>query len=262
MVDMRELPATSLGDGVTMPMVGFGTWSLYGQQAYDAVRCALDAGYRHIDTASVYKNEAEVGHAVRDSGLDRRDVFLTTKLPAGADIRDRATIGDSLRALGSTYVDLLLIHWPPDGRASPAVSEDLLTIRDRGLARAVGVSNYSPGQIDELTRATGEAPAVDQIPWSPRRYDPALLSALRERGVAVEGYSPLKDTDLGATALAEIAARHGVTPAQVVLRWHLEHRITIIPKSAHPDRIVSNFALSGFALTADEMSHLDGLAAG
>lgn len=242
-------------------MVGFGTWQLYGRQAYEGVRCALDAGYRHIDTASVYKNEADVGRAVRDSGLDRRDVFLTTKLPAGADIRDRAAIGDSLRALGTAYVDLLLIHWPPDGRASPAVWEDFLATRDRGLARAVGVSNYSPDQIDELARATGEAPAVDQVPWSPLRHDPALLAALREREVAVEGYSPLKDTDLHAPALAGIAARHGMSPAQVVLRWHLEHGITVIPKSARRARIESNFALCDFSLTADEIARLDGLTA-
>ena len=261
MADAREVPTTSLGDGVAMPMVGFGTWRLCGSRAYNAVRRALDAGYRHIDTASVYKNEAEVGRAVRDSGLDRREVFLTTKLPAGADIRDRATIGDSLRALDTGYVDLLLIHWPPDGTASPAVWGDLLAIRDKGLARAVGVSNYSPHQIDELTRATGETPAVDQVPWSPLRHNPALLAALRERGVAIAGYSPLKDTDLRSLVLAEIAARHRVTPAQVVLRWLLEHEITGIPKSAHRHRIESNFALWGFSLMADEVSRLDALAA-
>ena len=256
-----EIPATPLGGGIMMPMVGFGTWQLYGGQAYDCVRYALDEGYRHIDTASVYKNEAEVGRAVRDSGLDRREVFLTTKVPEGADIRDRATIADCLRALGTDYVDLFLIHWPPDGRASPAVWEDLLAIRDKGLARAVGVSNYSPAQLDELVRAVGEAPAVNQIPWSPPRHDPALLAALRTRGVAVEGYSPLKDTDLGALPLAEIAARHHVTPAQVVLRWHLEHGITVIPKSGDRDRIKRNFALSGFSLTPAEITRLDGLAA-
>jgi 2,5-diketo-D-gluconate reductase A len=261
MVGMREVPATILGGGVTMPMVGFGTWELYGEQAYNSVRYALDEGYRHIDTASVYKNEAQVGRAVRDSGLDRREVFLTTKVPAGADIRDRATIGDCLRALDTTYVDLLLIHWPPDGMASPAVWEDLLAARDKGQARAVGVSNYGLGQLDELARATGEAPAVNQIPWSPSWHDPVLLAGLRKRGVAVEGYSPLKDTDLGAPPLTEIAARHGVTPAQVVLRWHLEHGITVIPKSANRDRIKSNFALCGFSLAADEVTRLDDLAA-
>lgn len=244
-----------------MPMVGFGTWQLYGRHAYDSVRYALDEGYRHIDTASVYKNEAEVGRAVQDSGLDRTEVFVTTKVPAGADIRDRATIGDCLRELGTDYVDLLLIHWPPDGKASPWVWEDLLVTRDKGLARAVGVSNYSLGQLDELVRVTGEAPAVNQIPWSPPRHDSALLTGLRTRGVAAEGYSPLKDTDLGAPTLIEIAARHDVTPAQVVLRWHLEHGITVIPKSTNRERIERNFALSGFSLTAAEVTRLDGLAA-
>jgi 2,5-diketo-D-gluconate reductase A len=261
MVNAREVPVTILGSGVTMPMVGFGTWQLYGEQAYNSIRYALDEGYRHIDTASVYKNEAEVGRAVRDSGLDRREVFLTTKVPAGADIRDRAEIGDCLRALGTDYVDLLLIHWPPDGRASPAVWGDLLAARDKGLARAVGVSNYSLSQLDELVWAAGEAPAVNQIPWSPSRHDPVLLAELRKREVAVEGYSSLKGIDLGAPPLVEIAARHGVTPAQVVLRWHLEHGITVIPKSASRDRIKSNFALCGFSLTAAEITRLDGLTA-
>lgn len=261
MVEAPEPPATGIGGGVTMPMVGFGTWQLYGQLAYDAVRCALDAGYRHIDTASVYKNQAEVGRAVRDSGLDRRDVFVTTKLPEGTDIRDRATIGDCLEALGTEYVDLLLIHWPPDGRASPAVWEDLLRIRAKGLARAVGVSNYSPAQIGELIRATGEAPAVDQVRWSPSRHDPALLAALRETGVVVQGYSPLKDTDLCSPVLIEIAARHGKTAAQVVLRWHLEHKIAVIPKSAQPARIASNLSLCDFSLALDEVVRLDDLAA-
>lgn len=260
MANGRELPVTILNGGVAMPMVGFGTWRLHGDQAYDCVRHALDEGYRHVDTASVYKNEAEVGRAVRDSGLDRREVFVTTKVPAGADIRDRATIGDCLRALGTDYVDLLLIHWPPDGRASPPVWEDLLAVRDKGLARAVGVSNYSLAQLDELVRVTGEAPAVNQVPWSPSRHDPALLAGLRQRGVVPEGYSPLKDTDLGASPLPGIAARYGVTPAQVVLRWHLEHGITVIPKSANPERTTANLALGGFSLTAQEVTRLDDLA--
>jgi diketogulonate reductase-like aldo/keto reductase len=261
MVAAREIPATILAGGVTMPMIGIGTWQLYGREAYNALRWALEIGYRHIDTASVYKNEAEVGRAVRDSGLDRSDVFLTTKLPAGADIRDRATIIDSLQALDTSYVDLLLIHWPPDGTASPGVWQDLLATRDKGLARAVGVSNYTPGQIDELARATGEAPAVDQVPWRPSRHDPALLTALRERGVVTEGYSPLRDADLRAPVLAGIAARCGVSPAQVILRWHLEHGITVIPKSAHRARIESNFAIADFSLTAEQVTRLDGMAA-
>ena len=261
MADGHEIPPVTLDGGVAMPMVGFGTWQLYGRQAYQAIRHALDTGYRHVDTATMYRNEEDVGRAVRDSGLDRREVFITTKLPSRAAGRERATIGASLRALGTEYVDLWLVHWPPGGRASPSVWEEFLSVRDEGLARAVGVSNYSPGQIDELTGATGQRPAVNQIPWSPSRHDPALLAGLRERGVAVEGYSSLKGTDLRDPALTEIAARHGVTPAQVVLRWHIEHGIAIIPKSARPGRIESNFALSGFSLSGDEVARLDSLPA-
>jgi 2,5-diketo-D-gluconate reductase A len=145
------------------------------------------------------------------------------------------------------------------------VWREFLAARDEGLARSVGVSNYSIAQIDELITANeggrggGRGPAVNQIPWSPSRYDPALLAAHADRGVAVEGYSPLKGTRLRDPVLTEIAARHHVTPAQVVLRWHLEHGITVIPKSSRPDRIKSNFDLFSFSLTPDEVARLDHL---
>jgi len=233
-----------------MPMIGFGTWRLRGRQAYQAVRTALDCGYRHVDTATMYRNEEETGRAIRDSGLDRKDVFITTKLPGEGAGRERATLDASLRALDTDHVDLWLVHWPPRG-ASPPVE---------GLARAVGVSNYSVAQIDELTEATGEAPAVNQIPWSPSQHDPKLLAAMRERDVVVEGYSPLKGTNLRSPVLAEIAARRGVTPAQVVLRWHVQHQITVIPKSADPGRIAANIDLFGFSLDAAEMASIDAMA--
>jgi diketogulonate reductase-like aldo/keto reductase len=139
------------------------------------------------------------------------------------------------------------------------VWQDFLAIRDEGLCRAVGVSNYSIREIDELIEATGERPAVNQIPWSPSRYDPALLAAHAERGVAVEGYSPLKGTRLNDPVLAEIAAKHGVTPAQVVLRWHIELGITVIPKSARPERIRSNFDLFSFSLPPEEVARINRL---
>ena len=242
-----------------MPMIGFGTWRLRGRQAYQAVRTALDCGYRHVDTATMYRNEEETGRAIRDSGLDRKDVFITTKLPGEGAGRERATLDASLRALDTDHVDLWLVHWPPRG-ASPPVWRELLALRDEGLARAVGVSNYSVAQIDELTEATGEAPAVNQIPWSPSQHDPKLLAAMRERDVVVEGYSPLKGTNLRSPVLAEIAARRGVTPAQVVLRWHVQHQITVIPKSADPGRIAANIDLFGFTLSADEVARIDALA--
>jgi 2,5-diketo-D-gluconate reductase A len=257
---MTEIPVVGLGGGAAMPMVGFGTWRLQGRRGYEAIRYALEAGYRHIDTATMYRNEHEVGRAIADSGLDRGEVFVTTKLPPANAGRARATLADSLRALEVGYLDMWLVHWPPGGRASPQLWREFLAMRDEGLCRAVGVSNYAIGQIDELIAATGERPAVNQIPWSPPVYDPALLAAHAERGVAVEGYSPLKGTRLGDPALAEIAARHRVTPAQVVLRWDIELGITVIPKSAHPERIAANLDLFGFSLTPGEVERLNGLA--
>jgi diketogulonate reductase-like aldo/keto reductase len=240
-------------------MIGFGTWQLRGRAGRQAVAAALQAGYRHIDTATMYGNESEVGHALADSGLDRESVFLTTKLPSSRADRERATLAASLRALGTGHVDLWLVHSPPAGRKLCHVWQEFITARDEGRARAVGVSNYSLAQIDRLTEVTGVTPAVNQIPWSPARHNPALLAAHRERGVAVEGYSPLKGTNLSDPVLADIAKVHGVTPAQVVLRWHLEHGITVIPKSVNPDRIAANFDLMGFSLEPDQVARIDGL---
>jgi diketogulonate reductase-like aldo/keto reductase len=256
---MTDIPVADLGGGVAMPMVGFGTWQLSGRRGYDAIRSALDVGYRHIDTATMYRNESEVGRAIGDSGLGRGDVFITTKLPPGNAGRARATLSESLAALGTDHVDLWLVHWPPRGRTSVPLWREFLALRDEGLCRSVGVSNYSIAQIDELIAATGEQPAVNQIRWSPARYDPALLAAHADRGVHVEGYSPLKGTRLRDPVLAEIAAKHHVTPAQVVLRWHLELGITVIPKSARRERIESNLELFGFSLTAEEVARLNRL---
>jgi 2,5-diketo-D-gluconate reductase A len=153
------------------------------------------------------------------------------------------------------------VHWPPRGRASVLAWREMIALRDEGLTRAIGVSNYSLALIDELVKATGEAPAVNQIHWNPRRYDAGLLRGLHERGVVVEGYSPLKDTNLNDPVLTEIAVAHGVTPAQVVLRWHLEHDIVVIPKSSEPKRIAANLDLFGFSLDPAEVARIDGLAA-
>ncbi len=191
--------------------------------------------------------------------LDRGDVFITTKLLPGDAGRERAAIAASLRALGTSYVDLWLVHWPPDRRNLVRVWQELIAVRNDGLARAIGVSNYSIGQIDELVDATGERPSVNQIPYGLSRHDPKLLGAMRERGVIVEGYSPLKNANLRDPTLAEIAARHRVTPAQVVLRWHMQHGIPVIPKSGDPERITSNFAVFGFSLSNDDMAFLDGM---
>ncbi len=261
MTDASEVPTLTLTGDVTMPMVGFGTWPMRGHKACEAVLWALQAGYRHVDTATMYANEAEVGHALRDSGLPRQDVFLTSKLRASDAGRERDVLTSSLRALGTDYVDLWLVHWPPRGSASVAAWREMLALRDEGLTRAVGVSNYSLPLVDELVEATGEAPAVNQIHWNPYRYDAGFLEGLRQRGVAVEGYSPLKDTDLNDPVLTEIAWAHSVTPAQVVLRWHLDHDIAVIPKSADHKRIMTNLDLFRFSLDPAEVTRIDGLAA-
>jgi 2,5-diketo-D-gluconate reductase A len=257
--EATAVPGVSLRGGAEMPMIGFGTWALRGRPGRAAIRAALDAGYRHIDTATMYGNEAEAGRAVAESGLPRDEVFITTKLPAGRAGQEHATLSASLRALDTGFVDLWLVHWPPPARKLVDVWREFLALRDDGRVRALGVSNYSPDQIDRLIDATGEPPAVNQIPWSPARHDPALLAAHQQRGVVVEGYSPLKGTNLNDPVLAEIAAAHGVTPAQVVLRWHLEHRIVVIPKSAHPDRIAANIDVLGFSLDAAEVERVDTL---
>ena len=260
MSDAGDVPAVSLRGRGEMPMLGFGTWRLRGRQACECVRDALRTGYRHIDTASMYANEDEVGRALRASGVDRQEVFITTKLrPADAG-RERAVLKASLRALGTDYVDLWLVHWPPRGRTGRHVWHEFLALRDEGMVRAVGVSNYSVAQIDDLIEATGQAPAVNQVHWNPARYDAGFLAANRERGVAVEGYSPLKDTDLADPVLTGISAAHHVTAAQVVLRWHIEHQITVIPRSSDPGRIAANFDIFGFSLDPGEVDRIDGLA--
>jgi len=259
MTEAAAVPAVDLPGGVQMPMLGFGTWLLRGKPGREALRAALGAGYRHIDTATMYGNEADVGHVLASSGLARDQVFITTKLPSGKAGRERATLAASLRALGTDHVDLWLVHWPPPGRTLIQVWCEFLALRDEGRARAIGVSNYSLAQIDRLIKGTGQAPAVNQIPWSPSRYDARLLAAHAERGVALEGYSPLKGTRLRDRTLAEIADKYGVTPAQVVLRWHIDIGVIVIPRSARPERIEQNFDLFGFSLTPEEITRLNNL---
>jgi diketogulonate reductase-like aldo/keto reductase len=258
MTDSTQRTTVDLSNGTAMPLLGIGTWQMNGQEAYDAVRRALDAGYRHIDTATGYGNEDEVGRALRDSGVAREDVFVTTKLPPEHAGRERETIAASLDLLGTDFVDLWLIHWPPNGAAGVDTWRAFLDIQKNGAARAIGVSNYSPAQIDELIQETGTAPAVNQIKWSPHVFDAARLEHSRKRGVVLEGYSPFKAGGLHDPVVAEIAEAHGVTPAQVVLRWHIDHDIVAIPKSVQPERIVSNFDIFGFSLTADEVARIDG----
>ena len=256
---MTEQPSVTIAPGVEMPLVGLGTWQATGRRAYDAVRRALEAGYRHVDTATMYRNEREVGQALRDSDVPRDEVFITTKLPSGNAGRERETLAASLEALGVDRLDLWLVHWPPGGQASPSTWERFVEARASGLTRAIGVSNYDIGQIDELVDATGVTPAVNQIRWSPARYDAELVAAHRERGVTIEGYSPFLSTDLHERVLVEIARRHEVTTRQVVVRWHIQRGTPVIPKSTDPARIAANFDVFGFELDEAEVARIDAL---
>ncbi len=240
-------------------MLGLGTWQMTGSTCRRAVVSALETGYRHIDTATMYRNERDVGRALHDTGIPRHEVFVTTKLAPNDAGHERRTLEGSLRAMELDYVDLWLIHWPPTGGAGSQVWKRFLELRDEGLARSVGVSNYSTAQLDQLVADTGESPAVNQIRWGPALHDPHELAEHRRRKVVLEGYSPFKTTDLGHPVLNEIAQRHSVTPAQLVLRWHLDHEVVVIPKSANPRRIAANFDVFDIALTEEERNRVDTL---
>lgn len=250
----------ALAPSGAIPLLGFGTWQLAGDDAYNGVRAALDVGYRHLDTATGYANEDRVGAALRDSGLDRDEVFVTTKCPPERVGRELETLEESLAALRLDFVDLWLVHWPPNGEARPETWAAFVAAAEQGKARAIGVSNYSLAQIDELVEATGVSPAVNQIPWNPFVFDGQLASSHEERRVVLEGYSPLKRSRLDEPVLAEIARAHGKTPAQVVLRWHLEHGVVVMPRSVRRERIEENFDLFDFALSPAEMGCIDALA--
>jgi 2,5-diketo-D-gluconate reductase A len=256
---MTQIPAASLPAGGSMPLLGFGTWQITGPECHDAVRSALDVGYRHLDTATVYKNEEQVGRALADSGVPRDEVFVTTKVPPHAP-DPRQTLEDSLRQLGTDFVDLWLIHWTEGDSAHEDLWAVLLEAQKAGKVRDVGVSNYSPDQIDQLVDATGQQPAVNQIEWAPTLFDAELARWHEQRGIVLEGYSALKNTDLDDPVLREIAEAHGVTTAQVLLRWHLDHGFVAIPKSVTPERIRANFDVAGFSLDEAELGRIDGLA--
>jgi 2,5-diketo-D-gluconate reductase A len=251
--------AAPLPGGSSMPLLGFGTWQITGEDAVRATAAALEAGYRHLDTATVYGNEAEVGRALADSGVARDDVFITTKCPPNRAGRERETLEQSLEALRTDHVDLWLIHWPGDGAVNSDIWRAFVEARDAGLAREIGVSNFDVALLDEVTGATDVVPAVNQIEWSPFLFDSATLDAHRERGIVLEGYSALRGGTLDDPAIGAIAERLGRTPAQVIIRWHLQHGVVVIPKSVHADRIRSNADVAGFSLSDGDMAAIDAL---
>ncbi len=250
--------ARVLADGHQMPVLGLGVWQVpEGAVCVNAVRWALDLGYRHIDTAQIYGNEASVGRALREAGVPREQVFITTKFyPGHTD--PVAEAEQSLRRLGVDYVDLYLVHWPQGGPvwAWPGMERS----RERGLARSVGVSNFGASDLAAVMNAGTIPPAVNQVQFSPVSYRRALLAACRERGVAVVAYSSLgTGRHLEDGTVKRVAQRVGRTPAQVLLRWCLQHDLLVIPKSVHHDRIRENAQIFDFTLSPRDMAELDAL---
>ena len=242
-----------------MPVLGLGVWQMApGSETEQAVEWALEAGYRHIDTASLYRNEQSVGAALRRSGLPREQVFVTTKLmPTHASATRE--LEKSLERLGLGYVDLYLIHWPLPLR-SARLWRRLESLQEDGLARAIGVSNFGRDRLARLIRGAARVPAVNQVQFSPFRFRRRLLDFCLEQGIVFEAYSPLeRGLGLDDPAITAVAGRLGRTPAQVMLRWAIQHRAVVIPKSSRRDRIRSNARVFDFELSDHDMRFLDAL---
>ena len=256
---MALSPVIELNDGHRIPQIGLGTWPLDDEQVAAAVVQAVEAGYRHIDTAVKYGNEAGVGNGIRLSGLDRSELFITTKLDGEYQGRDRAVAGldGSLKRLGLDYVDLLLIHWPlPRRDEFISTWKTFERLQADGKVRSIGVSNFKPAHLERLMDACDVVPAVNQIQVSPSITRIVDIAYNRRHGIVTESYSPLgAGSDLlNAPVLGKIAQKHGKTPGQIVLRWHIEQGLVAIPKSANPQRMKENLGIFGFALDTDDVT--------
>lgn len=254
---MINIPAHPLNDGTTIPAVGLGTWPMDDAEAERAVSDALGAGYRLIDTAVNYRNESGVGRGIERSGLAREDVVVTTKLP-GRDhgfAETLASFEESRARLGLDYVDLYLIHWPlPRVDRYVDAWRAMITLRDDGLARSIGVSNFTVEQLDRLEKETGVLPAVNQIELHPMLPQEELRAYHSTKGILTESWSPLGRGSglLTDPAVVAVAEKLGVTPGQVLLRWHIELGAVPIPKSSSPERQRANLDLFGFDLTPEQ----------
>ena len=264
---MADVPTLSLSAGTTtveIPQLGFGVWQVSDDEATPSVLTALETGYRSIDTAAAYQNESGVGRALAETDVPRGDVFVTTKVwngDHGADTT-KAALDASLDRLGIDVLDLYLIHWPaPKQDLYVETFATMLELRDAGRVRAVGVCNFNVDHLRRLEAETGEFPAINQVELHPYLQQRELRAFHAEHGIVTEDWSPLAS---GGDVLADdsirgIAEAHGVTPAQAILRWHLQIGSVVIPKSVTPSRIVENFDIFGFELTDAEMEAIEGL---
>ena len=252
------VPTRALADGNAIPLLGMGVWQVpNGPECVNAVRWALEAGYRHIDTAQAYGNEESVGQGLRESGVPREDVFITTKFfPRHRD--PVAEAERSLRRLGVDQVDLYIIHWPQGGPtwAWPGMEQ----ARERGYTRSIGVSNFDVAELEQVVGAATSPPVVNQAQFGPFAYRRALLEACERHAVVLEAYSTLgTGRHLSDPTVVQIAKRHGRTPAQVLLRWCVQREIPVIPKSTHRDRIEQNGQIFDFSLSVEDLAELDAL---
>jgi len=262
---MTDVPSIQLNDGNSIPQLGFGVFQIPPEETAEATRVALELGYRHIDTAEMYGNEREVGEALRASGLDRGEVFVTSKLNNGYHRPDdaRRAFDQTLSELGFDYVDLFLIHWPlPTLYDGDYVStwKTLEEFKADGRARSIGVSNFEVDHLERLAAETDVVPAVNQIELHPYLLNEEVRSYGEEHGIATEAWSPLKQGEvLRDPVIVEIAERAARTPAQVVLRWHVQRGNIVFPKSTTPERIRENFELFDFELEPGDIERINGL---
>lgn len=252
-----------LNDGTRIPQIGLGVWQARDGEETAAVRHALECGYRHIDTAAAYRNEQGVGLGMRQSGVARDEIFLTSKI-WNDDIRAGRTadaLDESLARLETDYLDLILLHWPTEGRLDAFRS--LLEAKKAGKVRSVGVSNFTADNLEELVSETGEIPSLNQIEYHPYLQQTEITTACAKHGIAVEAWSPLMQGKFTEQPLfATIGEAHGKSDAQVLLRWGIQRGIIIIPKSVTPARIEANFALFDFSLSDAEMDQINALERG
>jgi 2,5-diketo-D-gluconate reductase A len=260
-----DIPRYTLNDGQSVPVIGFGTYPLRGDEGVEAMVRALEAGYRLLDTAVNYGNEEEVGEAVRRSGLPREDVQVTSKIPGRHHEYDRAigSVEESLRRLRFDYLDRVLIHWPNPGVGKYVEAwRALVELRNRGLVRSIGVSNFTEQHLHAVIEDTGVTPAVNQVELHPYFPQQEMLRVHTDLGIQTEAWSPLgkRSAPFAEPPVSEPSERYGVTPAQVILRWHLQRRSLPLPKSATPQRQRQNLDLFGFELTDAEVDAITALA--
>ena len=258
---MSSQPNITLNDGNVIPQLGFGVWQVPNAEAAKVVGSAISTGYRSIDTAAIYGNEAGVGNAIAGSPVQRTELFITTKLWNDSHATAHRAFDESLDRLQLDYVDLYLIHWPkPRQNAYVEAWKALVRLKEKGRAKSVGVSNFTIPHLERIIDATGVVPAVNQIELHPRFQQKELAAYHSEHGIATESWSPLgQGTLLEDTALKALAQKHGKTPAQVVIRWHLDRGYIVIPKSVTPSRIRENFNVFDFSLDSDDLAKIAAL---